>query len=257
MDRSALGDRMKRYEETTRYRLPRRAYTIMRLDGRAFHSYTVGLDRPFDYQLMADMDAVAVALCTEVAGTAVAYVQSDEITLVLVDFATPTTTAWFDGVVQKMVSVSASYATAHLNRLRYPERTTRIATFDARVFTLADQVEVANMLVWRQRDAIRNSVTMSARALFSERRLHGLSTTARRDLLASAGVDWDDYPEGARYGRVVTAVAGTVEVPGSTGTAVHLSRRWEARPAPVFDARPGGFLSETIPPLPSLNNTAG
>ena len=156
-----------------------------------------------------------------------------------------------------MVSVSASYATAQLNRLRYPERTTRLATFDARVFPLADQVEVANMLVWRQRDAIRNSVTMAAQALFSERRLHGLTTTARRELLASAGVDWDTYPEGARYGRVVTAVSGTVEVPGPTGPVTCQSRRWEARPAPVFDARPGGFLAETIPPLPSLNTPAG
>ena len=106
---------MKRYEETTRFTLPRRTYTILRVDGRAFHSWTRGLAKPYDNQLMDCMDAVAVALCSQISGSQFAYVQSDEISILAVDFLDTETQSWFDGNVQKWASVGASIATMAFN----------------------------------------------------------------------------------------------------------------------------------------------
>jgi len=118
--KDSLGDRMKgHYENRTRYLLPRRTYTVIRVDGKAFHAYTKGCDRPYDSMLSEDMDFTAVALCRQIEGAAIAYVQSDEISLLLTDFADNQTQAWFDGNLQKLVSLSAAIATAHFNSFRW------------------------------------------------------------------------------------------------------------------------------------------
>src|ERR1035437_2071733 len=117
--RDDLGDRMKsQYEDRTRYMLPRRTYTIIRLDGKSFHTYTRGLDKPFDKTLSKDIDAAIIAMLPEIHGSVFAYTQSDEISILLTDFATPATSAWFDGNLQKVCSVAASIITAEFNRLR-------------------------------------------------------------------------------------------------------------------------------------------
>src|ERR1035437_4873381 len=114
-----LGDRMKeQYEDRTRYMLPRRTYTLLRLDGKSFHTYTRGLKKPFDKDLYEDMDNAIIAMLPEIQGAVSAYTQSDEISILLTDFALPTTSAWFDGNLQKMVSVTASMITAEFNKLR-------------------------------------------------------------------------------------------------------------------------------------------
>ena len=112
-----LGNRMKgQYEDRTRYSLPRRTYTIIRLDGKAFHTFTRNMKRPYDENLMKIMDETAKFLCEEIQGAQFAYTQSDEISLLLTDFEKITTDAWFDGNIQKMVSVAASLATQEFNR---------------------------------------------------------------------------------------------------------------------------------------------
>lgn len=119
MDKSDLGNRMKNsYEKRTKNFLPRRTYTIIRLDGKAFHTYTKGLKRPFDMGFINDMNETAKYLCENIQGCKFAYVQSDEISLLLTDFDKITTDAWYDGNIQKIVSVSASLATAFFNKLR-------------------------------------------------------------------------------------------------------------------------------------------
>jgi tRNA(His) guanylyltransferase len=200
-DRDALGARMKGdYEHRARLMLPRRTWTVVRLDGKAFHSYTRGLERPFDQQLMDDLAATAEYLCREVAGCRFAYAQSDEISLVLADTTTPTTQAWFDGNQQKIVSVSASMATAKFNELRPG----KLALFDSRAFTIPDRVEVENYLIWRQADAVRNSVSMAAQAKFSHRALHGKSGAQMQEMLwAEHGVNWNDYPGRFKRGTMV------------------------------------------------------
>lgn len=205
----ALGDRMKhQYENRTRYLLPRRTWTIVRLDGKAFHTYTRGLDKPFDFTFIADMATTAKDLCMQIDGCRLAYTQSDEISLVLTDFATPTTAAWFDGNLQKIVSVTASMATATFNELR-PGKT---ALFDSRAFTIPDPTEVINYLIWRQKDAIRNSIQMLAQHHFSPRDLHGRDCNELQDMLwVKHRINWNDTPPAAKHGT--TTYPSTVTAP--------------------------------------------
>lgn len=239
----SLGARMKEnYEFRARTYLPRRTHTILRLDGKAFHSYTRGLDRPFDQQLMDDMTSTALFLCQEIQGCRLAYTQSDEISLILTDFETNQTQAWFDGNVQKMVSVSAGLATVKFNELRPG----KLAVFDSRVFTIPDPVEVHNYVVWRQVDATRNSVSMAAQDCFSHGELHGKSSGEMQEMLWSLhGVNWDAYDPRFKRGTAVwpeTVVGPVVYTDRRTGVEVTASaverRVWRSGAAPVFTRRP-------------------
>lgn len=200
---TSLSDRMKRYEAATRFLLPPRTYTVVRVDGKTFHSFTRHCDRPFDYTLMDAMAVTATRLIDMLHGGVLAYVQSDEISVVLQDFATHSTQPWMGGVVQKQASIAASIATAAFNAAyTHPDGVT--AMFDGRVYTLPSKVEVMNYLVWRQQDATRNAVNMAARSCFSDKRLHKMKTAARQELLfTEAGVNFNDYPTRAKRGVVV------------------------------------------------------
>lgn len=254
-DNTALGDRMKRHEAPYRTLLPRHTYTILRVDGRAFHSYLRGCRRPYDEEFMADMDAVAEALCHEITGTAFAYTQSDEISVLSGDFATEQTQPWFGGVVAKQVSIAAALATAVLNERRPGRR----ALFDSRLFTLSDPVEVANYFLWRQRDAVRNSISMTAQAHFSHHRLQGLSSSQLQELLWSeAHLNWNDQPDGFKRGRITARHHGQRTVTFTDRrtdqpATVNATRTWwQTEPAPHFTATPGGWLADAIPTLPTL-----
>lgn len=258
-DKTALGDRMKAYEHATRTVLPRRTYSVVRVDGRSFHSFLRHADKPFDEAVMAAMDAVAEALCAEMSGSVFAYTQSDECSVLLTDFGSTHIEPWFAGVVQKMTSIAASAATVAFNdTYTHPAGRTR-AMFDARVFTIPSQTEVANYYLWRQRDTVRNSVSMAAQAHFSHRRLHGVNTDQMQELLwAEHGVNWNDYPDGCKRGRVTVRETGEREVTyvdkrtQQPVTTMAVRSWWETAAAPRFTADPDGFLADTIPPLPAL-----
>jgi tRNA(His) 5'-end guanylyltransferase len=258
-DSTALGDRMKAYEAVHRAVLPRRTYTLLRLDGRAFHSYLRGAQKPFDEQFMADMGAVAESLCEEISGAVFAYTQSDEISVLVTDFSSIQTQPWFGGVVAKQLSVSASLATAVLNERRPGKR----ALFDARLFTISDPVEVANYFLWRQRDAVRNSISMAAQAHFSHKRLHGVSSGGMQELLyTEAGVNWNDYPDGCKRGRVTVRRTGERPVEyidkrtQETVRTTAVRSWWETVPAPHFTTSPSDWLAEAIPAMPTLRVSA-
>lgn len=224
-----LGTRIKeQYENRTRYFVPRRTYTILRLDGKAFHTYTKGLNRPFDAGLMEDMDNAIVALMSEIQGVVFAYTQSDEISILLTDFEKETTSAWFDGNIQKMCSVASSILTAEFNRNRYgrfiwdntDDGMTMVtggnnkfnfinkcpsAYFDCRVFTIPDRIEVMNYFRWRQQDCIRNSVSMVAQSHFSHKELHGKSQSDMHEMLHEKGINWTThFTDGQKNGRFVS-----------------------------------------------------
>lgn len=204
--RDSLGDRMKsQYEDRTRVMLPRRTYTIVRVDGKAFHTWTRGLQEPYDKTFMACMDTAALTLCMEAAGSEFAFVQSDEISMLLTDFRKPESAAWFDGNLQKLVSICASAATASFNlAVRELELSKmRFAMFDARAFAIPDPVEVANYFVWRQKDAERNSVSMLAQAYASPKQLHGKDRAAQHDIIHDAGDNWNDHPVSFKRGRAI------------------------------------------------------
>lgn len=245
--RDALGARMKdQYEHRARQMLPRRTHTVIRLDGKCFSAYTRGLQRPYDQQLMDDLATTAQFLCEEIQGACLAYCQSDEISLLLTDFGSPQTQAWFDGNVQKIVSISASLCTARFNELRPG----KLAFFDSRVFTIPDPVEVTNYFVWRQKDATRNSVSMAAQAYFSHRQLHGKSSGEMQELLWSQhGVNWNDYDPRFKRGTVVFpelrvgSVSYVDRRTGETRVAEGVQRRvWTIVPAPIF-TQDGDFLA--------------
>jgi tRNA(His) 5'-end guanylyltransferase len=208
--RDELGNRMKeQYEDRTRQFLPRRTYTIIRVDGRAFHTYTRHCKRPFDSDLMDDMDGTAIHLCENVSGARFAFVQSDEISLLLTDFENNSTEAWFNGNVQKMTSVSASLATAQFNQFRLERQpieelfTKAPAYFDSRVFTIPDPIEVCNYFIWRQKDATRNSVQMVARSLYSHKELMHKNSNELQEMIFQKGQNWNDYSVGCKRGRVI------------------------------------------------------
>jgi tRNA(His) 5'-end guanylyltransferase len=245
----SLGDRMKTYEQVMRTMLLPHSYTVLRVDGRAFHSYLRSAARPFDLDFIADMKYVAQALCHEASGVAFAYGQSDEISLLLADLE-PQSQPWFGGIVQKMVSVAAGVATAALIAQR---GTKGRPHFDARVFTLPSAVEVANYFIWRQRDAVRNSVSMAAQAKFSPKQLHGVSGEQMQDMLwREYGVNWNDYPEECKRGWVITRSereAPVTYVDRRTQreqTTVALRTFWEPEPAPHFVVG-GDYLTDHIP----------
>lgn len=254
-DKTKLGDRMKRYETVTRAVLPRRTSTMIRVDGRSFHTYLRGSAKPYDYTFMDAMDAVAQKLCEEISGAQFAFVQSDEISILVSDFGTKNTEPWFGGVVQKMASISASIASVQLSRI-YAER--EPAVFDSRVFTIPDPSEVAAYFIWRQRDCVKNSIAMAAQAVFSHKELHGANTSQMQDKLwKERGVNWNDYVPGAKRGRVIVKTGGerlTSYVDGRTGVTVEkMTYRtwWESRPAPRFSFELNSPLRDMIPEYPT------
>lgn len=197
----SLGDRMKgQYESRTQVLLPRRTHTIIRVDGRAFHTLTKGLDSPFNKTLATAMDSGAKQLVEHAQGACIAYLQSDEISVLLTDFTKPETQAWFDGNLQKLCSISASLVTAGFN-IRYNRHSDKLATFDARAFTIPDEVEVENYFIWRQKDAERNSLQSLARMHYSHKELHGKNSAALHELLYKKGVNWADLTPYWRRGR--------------------------------------------------------
>ena len=224
-----LGDRIKSfYEDRTRYYLPRRTSTIIRIDGKSFSNYTRGLPRPFDQELIDDMNATTKFLCENIQNAKFGYVQSDEISIVLTDYDKLTTDAWFDGNIQKMVSIAASLATSKFNQLRiirniekdYDYRdeiacinlaNLKLAQFDARVFTIPNEEEVINYFIWRQQDSTRNSISAVAQSLYSHKELHGKTTDQMQELIFQRGKNWNDYPIGQKRGRVV--VRRDVDIP--------------------------------------------
>lgn len=202
-----FGDRMKSYENTWRTHLPRRGYTILRLDGRAFHTYTKKLKKPFDMQFIKSMDRTAKYLCENIMGARFAYVQSDEINILMTDFEKLGTQPWFDGNIQKITSVAAGLASSFfsLDRARTNVHEKPVA-FDARVFFLADPFEVENVFIWRQQDAVRNSVQQLAQSLYSHKQLHGKNTPQLHDLIHEKGLNWDKLEPGLKRGRVVKKI---------------------------------------------------
>lgn len=228
-----LSERMKSYyENITRTFLPRRTYTIIRLDGKAFHTFTKGFDRPFDDKFIRLMDLTAARLCKELQCVKMGYVQSDEISLILTDFDGIKTQPLLDGNIQKIVSISASMAAAFFNQEFKGEK---LAFFDSRVFTISEFNEVKNYLLWRQQDATRNSLSMVAQSLYSHKELQKKKTSELHELIFQKGTNWNDLPAGQKRGRVVYKKA---EERGP----------WEASGAPIFSSEEGqAFLDSVIP----------
>ena len=199
----SLGDRMKRYETVSDITLTRRLPYVIRLDGKGFHHWTrtVHVAKPFDAALHHLMATTMQTLCQEIQGTVLGYTQSDEISLILQDYFELATEPAFDKRVQKLVSITASLATAVFNAAApavFPDAPW--ALFDSRAFVLPRE-EVTNYVIWRQQDAVRNSIRMAGYAYFSHKALERLSNNAVQERLwQEHGVNWNDYAVWAKRG---------------------------------------------------------
>ncbi len=178
----------------------------MRLDGKAFHTLTRGMERPFDKDFMLCMQTTALVLCKEVQGCQLAYVQSDEISLLLTDYAQLDTQGWFDYGIQKMVSVGASIATHAFNQMFskfFLRKAYEFGLFDARAFNVPRE-DVTNYFVWRQKDATRNSIQAVGQAHFSQKQLHGKSCDDIQEMLYQEhAINWNDFKPSMKRGMCV------------------------------------------------------
>lgn len=226
-DKDSLGDRMKGYESVPRIRLVPRMPVLLRLDGKAFHTLTRGIEKPVDLGFYKSMLAAATELCEQIQGCQIAYMQSDEITLLLVDYQTLQTQGWFEYEVQKMCSVAASIAThafAEAFRGWHPDRYDNARPyFDCRAWNIPRE-EVVNCFVWRQQDATRNSIQGLAQAHFSHKELHQKDQPAMMDMLMlGKGVNWNDCPVPQKRGVCVVKEQYEVDMQGAVG------RCWRTR----------------------------
>lgn len=194
----SLTDRMKAYEQAYTYNLTKRTPIIIRLDGKAFRTWTTNLNRPFDPILPELMRQTVKALMKEVQGCAFAFSQSDEISLFLRDYDTLTTESWFGSALQKIVSVSASIATAHFNQAAV-KHDLPLAYFDARAFILPKE-EVVNYFIYRQHDGLRNSVSMYANHIFGHKAIHGKNVNDMKAMLQQNGTPWEAVETVFRHG---------------------------------------------------------
>jgi tRNA(His) guanylyltransferase len=192
-----LGDRMKRYEQAAQYHFPPRQPLLIRVDGRAFHTFTRGMDKPFDRYLMEAMVYAMEKTAKEMMGFKLAYHQSDEVTFLITDYDRLTTQGWFDYELNKVVSVAASTFTAWFARMFSAKF--GVATFDARAFVVPPE-DVPNVFIWRQRDWERNSVTMLAQAHYSHKELHGKKVPDMHEMLHAKGVNWADCTPAEKNG---------------------------------------------------------
>lgn len=232
-----LGDRIKSfYENRTKTFLTRRLITIIRLDGKNFSQLTKGLNKPFDDGFSTDMDATAVYLCQNIQGAKFAFCQSDEISIVLTDFDNLESDAWFDYNVQKMVSVSASMATAKFNQLRLFREVNnsdyKLAAFDSRVFQVPSIDEMVNVMIWRQQDCTRNSISMAGHAELGSKAIMGKSGKEVQEMLfQEKGINWNDYKTKYKRGTIIKKHSFEIEGPNNE---IVIRSKWIPVETPKF-----------------------
>ena len=233
MDTSDLANRMKEYEKRNQYYLQKRTPVAIRVDGRSFHTFTKGFQRPFDDVLIKTMQETAKYMCENIQGAKLAYIQSDEITIILTDYDTLETDCWFNYRTDKLCSIAASMSTMAFNKFfrknvenfvqdcatdyetqglcgegtveyelckTYQKATEKCAMFDARCFNIPKE-EVTNLIYWRQLDATRNSIQMVGQANFSHKELQNKTCNMIQDMLhEQKGINWSDYPTVCKRG---------------------------------------------------------
>jgi len=208
-EKSKLGNRMKEYEKCFSYKLTKNQDYIIRLDGRHFHSLTRSMDKPFDKDFIEVMRELSKLLLKEVQGAKLVYVQSDEISIYITDKITNETEPYFDNKLQKIVSITASFATMHFNKLisvRYPDKA---GMFDSRIFMIPEK-ELANYFIWRQRDWNRNSIQMLARAYYSDKECHKKGRLEMIDMVKDKNVNWENLHPRLRNGTFYYKKDGVV-----------------------------------------------
>jgi tRNA(His) guanylyltransferase len=204
-----IGDRMKQnYENVSAWTLTRRIPVILRLDGRAFHTITrKRFGKAWSMEFVEQMIQTAKTVLKDIQGCEFCYCQSDEISFLLTDYKKITTDAWFGYDARKMISISASLASAVFSQLHG-----RNICFDSRVFSLP-QDEVANYFIWRQIDAVRNSVQMAGREHYSAKQLFHKNCNEIQEMLFQKGINFDKLSTVRKRGFCVVNDEADLEIP--------------------------------------------
>lgn len=247
---NSLGTRMKLYESVLgKIQLPVKSFTLIRVDGKSFHTYTKHLKIPFDKDFHKAMDETAIELCKQMSGSLGAYVQSDEISILLSNSKQKKTEAMYNNNLQKLVSISASVATAAFNKCRITQDPARcnekLAHFDSRAFTIPLASEVDSYFIWRQDDAMRNAISSIARSRFSHKELECKTSAERIKLIEESGDSLSNYDPGNLQGRIVVQESVLKEVSFTRNgmsdvEKIQIARSiWTSKAAPRFrDSRP-------------------
>lgn len=208
----SLGDRIKRYEGCFDNTVIPRMPVIIRVDGRAFHTFTKHIDKPFDRGFMLGMSMAAYDVAKEMQGFKVAYIQSDEVTFCLTDYDTLTTQGWFGYRVSKMISISAALMSVTFNRMYALGTSTNRPVFDSRAFSVPID-DVVNTFLWRAKDWRRNSIQMYAQHFFSHKELHKQNQENMLNMLNSIGKDWNtDLNNMERNGTFLILKDGEIQI---------------------------------------------
>jgi tRNA(His) 5'-end guanylyltransferase len=267
--RDDLGTRMKEfYEQVPKFKLYRRTPVAIRIDGKAFHTFTRGFQKPFDEILIKSMQNTMKYLCENIQGCVLGYTQSDEITLILVDYKKLNSDAWFDYEIQKICSIAASMATMAFNKfftefayevrpdgVRLPDHqeadyksvlykaTKKGAMFDARCFNIPRE-EVTNLIYWRQLDATRNSIQMVGQANFSHNELQNKSCNDIQDMLMlQKGINWNDFPTHQKRGSCCVKNRDFDEYGVDWGEGWHIDTE-----IPIFKGEGRDYIESRIQP---------
>lgn len=278
MDTSDLANRMKEYEKRNQYYLQKRTPVAIRVDGRSFHTFTRGFKRPFDYIFMKSMQETAKYMCENMGNAKFAYVQSDEITIILTDYDTLETDCWFNYRTDKLCSISASMATMAFNKYFEENVTNEVlaykmvphcveiqqeikeyhntliaaldkgAMFDARCFNIPKE-EVTNLIYWRQLDASRNSIQMVGQANFSHNELQNKSCNDIQDMLMlQKNINWNDFPTYQKRGScVVKSDEKETITEDNIGTKMTIRSKWIIdKEMPILKGKDRAYIDKLV-----------
>jgi tRNA(His) guanylyltransferase len=251
----ALGDRMKVYEKLMQTNFMPCLPIIVRLDGKGFSRYTKGFRRPYDERMSRAMVNTTIALVQE-SNAVIGYTQSDEITLVLYS-DNPKVQVYFDGKIQKIVSVLASFSAVYFDRLIREEMTSGLppVCFDARAFQVPSKEEAVNAVLWREQDATKNSISMAAREFYQHRELEYKNSSEMQDMLMHRGVNWNDYPAFFKRGTYVQR--REFESMYTQAEIASLPPKHNARTNPEITFTRSKIISLELPPISKITNSVG
>lgn len=257
METDALGDRMKMYERSgTPERFLPLLPVMARIDGRAFHSFVRGLERPYDKRLSQMMIDTTKYLVKETAAV-MGYCQSDEISLCWYS-GNPDTQIFFDGRVAKMISQLAAITSVHFYRLTVerlpPQYAEKVPTFDCRCWTVPNFQEAANTFLWRELDASKNSISMAARSVYSHKELENKNGSEMQEMLWQKGINWNDYPRFFKRGTFIQRQAITRKF--TTDELEKLPPLHEARKNPDLTYERHDYVELDMPPFNKVANRA-
>lgn len=219
-----LEERMKNYEK--KYDLPINLPVIIRIDGRAFHTFTRGMEKPFDETFIDMMNTIGLELCDEIQNCRLAFLQSDEISFLV--YNRIESDCWFSNEIQKMSSISASLAASIATKYvseKIPEKSRINITFDSRSFIMPEK-DVANYFIYRQMDWERNSLQMLTRKYYSQKKMEYKNCQDMHEMLYDKGINWNDMPTYLKRGRCIIKKEMAVDIENDHFHGEVLRNKW-------------------------------